>query len=53
MIDKFLKGLCIGAILFLLLLMALISMRIWVYDNFDPYLIDYDAPDVDITSEGP
>ena len=51
--GKILKGLCGVAILFLLLLMALISVRIWVYDNFDPYLIDYDAPGVDITSEGP
>lgn len=50
MTDRILKWLCVAAILFLLLLMAIISVRIWVCD---PYLIDYDAPGVDITTEGP
>lgn len=35
------------------LLIALLGVRAWVYTHCDPYLIDYDAPGVDITSEGP
>lgn len=33
------------------LLLAVIAARSWA--GYDPYLIDYDAPGVDITSEGP
>lgn len=41
------------AVLGCLLLALLLGVRFWIYDRFDPYLIDYDAPGVDITSEGP
>lgn len=33
------------------LLAAVIAARSWA--GYDPYLIDYDGPGVDITSEGP
>lgn len=35
------------------LLLVVIGVREWAYTYCDPYLIDYDAPGVDITSEGP
>jgi len=36
------------------LFIVLILVRHWAgYDYYDPYLIDYNAPGVDITSEGP
>lgn len=36
------------------LFIALIVVRRWAgFEGFDPYRIDYDAPGVDITSEGP
>ena len=47
------KRMFILALLTALLLLALIVFHAWVYDHCDPYLIDYDAPGVDITSEGP
>jgi len=31
----------------------MMSFREFMYDHFDPYWIDYNAPGVDITSEGP
>lgn len=35
-------------------LLTLMNVRRWTgYEGFDPYWIDYDAPGVDITSEGP
>ena len=45
-----LRWLPIAAILTLVLLAALIAA--W-YFRPDPYWIDYDAPGIDITSEGP
>ena len=36
-----------------ILLLAVIAFREWAYTYCDPYLIDYDSPGVDITSEGP
>ena len=41
------------AALTVLLLLAVIAFRSWAVRAFDPYLTDYDAPGVDITSEGP
>lgn len=36
------------------LFMALLGFRrLGGWEGFDPYWIDYDAPGVDITSEGP
>lgn len=35
------------------LLLVLIVFHAWAFDHLDPYRIDYDAPGVDITSEGP
>lgn len=33
---------------------ALLILRRWAgFEGFDPYRIDYNAPGVDITSEGP
>ena len=51
--DKFLKWATIAALLALVLVMAVLAVRVWAYAHCDPYLIDYDAPGVDITSEGP
>ena len=53
MTDKILKYMCIVLALFMVLLIAVLGFRAWAYSNFDPYLIDYDAPGVGITSEGP
>ena len=53
MTDKILKSLCIVVALFMLLFLAVLGFRAWAYSSIDPYLIDYDAPGVDITSEGP
>lgn len=35
------------------LLLAVLVFRHFAYTHCDPYLIDYDTPGVDITSEGP
>ncbi len=36
------------------LFVVLVAVRRWGgFEGYDPYLIDYDAPGVDITSEGP
>ena len=35
------------------LLLVLLAFHAWAFRHLDPYLIDYDAPGVDITSEGP
>ena len=51
--DRILKYLCIVTVLFMLLFLVLLGFRAWAYSCIDPYLIDYDAPGVDITSEGP
>ena len=32
---------------------TMMSFREFMYDHFDPYWIDYNAPGIDITSEGP
>lgn len=38
-----------GALFFVLL-----AVRRWAgYERYDPYLIDYNKPGIDITSEGP
>ena len=43
-----------GCVLTIVFFIALIHVRHWAgYDCYDPYLIDYNAPVVDITSEGP
>ena len=39
------------ALLAVVLLLAVLAVRCWTI--WDPYWIDYDAPGVDITSEGP
>ena len=41
------------AVLFAVLLLTLIIVREWAFDMCSPWMIDYDAPGVDITSEGP
>lgn len=45
----------IMAIIVLTILFAftMMSFREFMYDHFDPYWIDYNAPGIDITSEGP
>lgn len=48
-----LRGAAIIAALTIMLLAGVILFRDWAYTHWDPYLIDYDAPGVDITSEGP
>ena len=53
MTDRILKSLCIVLALFMVLFIAVLGFRAWAYTCCDPYLIDYDAPGVDITSEGP
>ena len=53
MTDRILKCLCIVLALFMVLFIAVLGFRAWAYTFCDPYLIDYDAPGVDITSEGP
>ena len=50
---KLCKYLGIVTILLLVLLILTMNFREWMYNNYDPYRIDYDAPGVDITSEGP
>ena len=43
-----------SAVMFTMIFMAvLLSVREYAYDHWSPYLIDYNAPGVDITSEGP
>ena len=51
--DKFLKWATVAALLALVLVMAVLAARVWAYGHCDPYWIDYNAPGVDITSEGP
>ena len=51
--DRFLKWATVAALLALVLALAVLAVRVWAYTYCDPYLIDYDAPGVDITSEGP
>lgn len=53
MTDRILRCLCIVVVLTMLLFLVLLGFRAWAYSSLDPYLIDYDAPGVDITSEGP
>ena len=53
MTDRILKCLIIVLALSMLLFIAVLGFRAWAYSSIDPYLIDYDAPGVDITSEGP
>ena len=41
-------------ILTVALFIALVTVRRWAgYEGFDLYVIDYDKPGIDITSEGP
>lgn len=43
-----------SVVMFTFVFMAvLLSVREYAYDHWSPYLIDYNAPGVDITSEGP
>lgn len=43
-----------SVVMFTMIFMAvLLSVREYAYDHWSPYLIDYNAPGVDITSEGP
>jgi len=43
-----------SVVMFTIIFMAvLLSVREYAYDHWSPYLIDYNAPGVDITSEGP
>lgn len=53
MIDKILKWVTIVALLALVWVLAVLEAQIWAYTHCDPYWIDYDAPGIDITSEGP
>ena len=46
-IMRGLAAVCFTAVLFVML----IAVRRWA--GYDPYWIDYDAPGIDITSEGP
>lgn len=49
-----LRWLAIIAVLAVVLLVAVIAFRRVAHlEGYDPYWIDYDAPGVDITSEGP
>lgn len=49
-----LRWLAIIAVLTVVLLVAVIAFRRCAHlEGYDPYWIDYDAPGVDITSEGP
>ena len=49
-----LRWLAIIAVLTVVLLVAVIVFRRAAHlEGYDPYWIDYDAPGVDITSEGP
>lgn len=50
MMRRALAAALLGAVLFL----TLLAVRRWAgFEGYDPYLIDYNAPGVDITSEGP
>ena len=43
-----------SVVMFTIIFMAvLLSVMEYAYDHWSPYLIDYNAPGVDITSEGP
>lgn len=42
----------LGVVVALSLVLILVLILVWPHRP-DPYLIDYDAPGVDITSEGP
>ena len=43
-----------SVVMFTIIFMAvLLSVREYAYDHWSPYLIDYNAPGVDFTSEGP
>lgn len=55
MMDKFLKWATVAVLLalVLVLVLAVLAVRVWAYTYCDPYMIDYNAPGVDITSEGP
>ena len=53
-ISTILRKLPIVAVLTVVLLLAVITVRRWAgFQGYSPYWIDYDAPGVDITSEGP
>lgn len=47
------KNLCAVIVLTFVLMAMVLSFREWAYTHWSPFLIDYDAPGVDITSEGP
>ena len=51
--DRFLKWATVAVLLMLVLVLTVLAVRVWAYTYCDPYLIDYNAPAVDITSEGP
>ena len=52
--DRFLKWATVAVLLALVLVLAVLAVRVWAgFDGYDPYWIDYNAPGVDITSEGP
>lgn len=50
---KVLRKMCAVAMLTVFMLVAALFVREWAYDHWSPYLVDYNAPGMDITSEGP